>query len=118
MDQEGLLQGETPVWGWTKTKYHVWGDLLMLGGGGWLLWVWMGHDGELGIAHTCCMHISTCVRSGQACVFCAEGANACGVLWVCSAPQPGAVCSIVHDHCCPLGVRRAPQTHCQVHHDP
>lgn len=33
MDQEGLLQGETPVWGWTKTKYHVWGDLLMLGGG-------------------------------------------------------------------------------------
>lgn len=52
----------------------------MLGGGGWLLWVWMGHDGELGIAHTCCMHISTCVRSGQACVFCAEGANACGAL--------------------------------------
>lgn len=23
-----------------------------------------------------------------------------------------------HDHCCPWGVRRAPQTHYQVHHDP
>lgn len=77
------------------------GEICWCWGEGWLLWVWMGHDGELGIARTC-MSMCTCMWSRQGCVFCAKSADARGALSVCSAPQPGAVCSIVHLYPWPL----------------
>lgn len=83
MDQEGLLQGETPIWGWTKTKNHVWGDLLMLGvedgccGSGW------GVMENLGL-HThvhACKHV--CVIWARMWLLCRE----CKCLWCVTGMQ-------------------------------
>lgn len=118
-DQEGLLQGGTPIWGWTETKHRVWGDLLMLGG----RMAAVSLDGARWRTWDCtrvCICALACdlgkdvssVQRAQMLVVRYRYAVLLSLgLFVLQSTS-------AHDHCCPWGVRRAPQTHHQVHHDP